>query len=89
MDSTLLEERRSVGFARVSAFARLPTNIAFIYENEEKVSMHVSLLDGLRKARVDPTDWNTLLECLFRSRPLSYAWEDYIDSLSGVKTLKV
>jgi hypothetical protein len=29
-DSTLLEERHSVGIASVSAFALLPSNIAFI-----------------------------------------------------------
>jgi len=88
-DSTLLEVHRSGGFARVSTFGHSPTNIAFIYEHEKKMLMHVSLLDGLRKVRVDPAYWNTLQECLFRLWPLSYALEDYIDSLSGVKTLKV
>jgi len=73
MDSTLFEERRSVGFARVSTFGDSPTNIAFIYEQEEKVSRHVSLQDGLRKARVDPAYWNLFQEYLFRLWPLSYA----------------
>jgi hypothetical protein len=76
MDSTLLEESRSVGIARVSGFGHSPTNIAFIYEHEEKVLMHVSLLHGLRKAQVDLACWNPLQECLFRLWPLSYALED-------------